>query len=266
MERTNRYSQLIEAVFFRHYTDGDLEVSFMREEIEEVAVELGVKLPKNLGDIMYSFRYRTRLPDSIRALAPEKKEWVILAAGRGKYKFIPQDTHLARILPNELLSETKIPEATPGLVLKYTGDDEQALLAKLRYNRLIDIFSGVSAFSLQNHLRTTVPEVGQVETDEIYVGVDKRGIHYVFPVQAKGHNDMLGVAQIEQDFLVCETKFPDLVCMPIAAQFMKNDVIALFGFERQGGKVSLSSEKHFRLVPPDGVNRDDLELYKSRTE
>ena len=30
-----------------------------------------------------------------------------------------------------------------------------------------------------------------VETDEIYVGLDKRGSHYVVPVQAKGGNDRL---------------------------------------------------------------------------
>jgi hypothetical protein len=45
----------------------------------------------------------------------------------------------------------------------------------MRYNRLLDIFTGVACYSLQNHLRTTVPDVGQVETDELYVGVDKNG-------------------------------------------------------------------------------------------
>lgn len=266
MERVNRYSRLIEAVFFRHYRREDPEIQFTREELEEEAEKLNIKLPKNLGDIMYSFRYRATLPDSVRNLAPKGMEWVIFPAGRGKYKFIPQSSNLARILPNELLSETKIPEATPGLVLKYTGEDEQALLAKLRYNRLIDIFTGVSSFSLQNHLRTTVPDIGQVETDEIYVGVDKKGIHYVFPLQAKGHNDMLGITQIGQDFMVCETKFPDLICIPIAAQFIRDDLIALFSFEKSNGKIHLVSERHFRLVPPEDVSSEDLKLYKLRTE
>ncbi len=56
--------------------------------------------------------------------------------------------------------------------------DEQALLATVRYNRLTDIFTGVTCYSLQNHLRTTVRGVGQVETDELYVGVDRLGKHY----------------------------------------------------------------------------------------
>jgi hypothetical protein len=42
----------------------------------------------------------------------------------------------------------------------------------LRYNRLIDVFIGVTCYSLQNHLRTTEPRIGQFETDEIYVNTD----------------------------------------------------------------------------------------------
>ena len=146
----------------------------------------------------------------------------------------------------------------------YAFDDEQALLARLRYNRLLDIFTGVTCYSLQNHLRTTVPEMGQVETDEIYVGVDKRGAHYVFPVQAKGGNDKLNVVQIEQDFAVCAAKFPGLICRPIGTQFMGDGVIALFELEQADGIVNISAEKHYKLVPPDEVSAEDIALYRQR--
>jgi hypothetical protein len=56
---------------------------------------------------------------------------------------------------------------------------------------------------LQSHLRTTLPNLGQVETDEVYVGIDKHGIHYVFPIQAKSGTDKIGAVQIEQDLDVC---------------------------------------------------------------
>src|SRR5438105_5867530 len=131
-----------------------------------------------------------------------------------------------------MVAETKVPDSTPGIIIMYALGDEQALLAKLRYNRLVDIFTGITCYSLQSHLRTTVPNVGQVETDEIYVGVDRRGAHYVFPVQAKGGNDRLGIVQIEQDFALCAHRFPSLLCRPIAAQFMAIEVIALFEFEQ----------------------------------
>lgn len=225
----NRYQQIIERVFFSGYESGSREVEFEREDLERVALELGVRLPKNLGDIIYSFRYRTPLPESVLSRAPAGQEWVIRPAGRSHYRFVAR-TRLP-IVPAPLMADTKVPDATPGVISMYALTDEQALLAKLRYNRLIDIFTGVACYSLQSHLRTTVRGVGQVETDELYVGVDRRGAHYVFPVQAKGRNEKLGVVQIEQDFAVCAEKFPSLICRPIAAQFMADDLIALFDFE-----------------------------------
>ncbi len=162
------------------------------------------------------------------------------------------------------MTETKVPDSTPGVIAKYALNDEQALLAKLRYNRLIDIFTGVACYSLQNHLRTTVPSVGQVETDEIYIGVDRRGAHYVFPVQAKGGHDKLGVVQIEQDFALCADKFPSLICRPIAAQFMGKDLIALFELEHGENGIAVTMEKHYRLVPPKEVTATDLDTYRNR--
>lgn len=150
------------------------------------------------------------------------------------------------------------------MVAKYAFGDEQALLAKVRYNRLIDIFTGLTCYSLQNHLRTTVPTMGQVETDEVYIGVDKKGSHHVIPVQAKGGTDKLGIVQIEQDFAVCENRFPDLICRPVAAQFMEHDVIALFEFAQDENGVGVYSEKHYKLVPPDEITEEDLKNYRAK--
>ena len=161
-------------------------------------------------------------------------------------------------------AETKVPDATPGLVAMYRLDDEQALLAKLRYNRLIDIFTGVTCYSLQNHLRTFLAGIGQVETDELYIGVDKKGRHYVFPVEAKGGSDWLDVVQIEQDFALCASKFPDLICKPIGAQFMEGGVIALFEFESTSDGVKIASEEHYQLVSSEEVTPELLMSYQER--
>lgn len=173
----NRYSQIIERIFLNHYSEGEREFTFEREEIEQVAGELQIKVPKNVGDVVYSFRYRNELPAAIRERALEGESWIILPAGKARYRFALEAR--PSVVPNPLIAETKIPDSTPGVITKYALSDEQALLAKLRYNRLIDIFTGVACYSLQNHLRTTVTDMGQVETDEIYIGVDKRGVHYV---------------------------------------------------------------------------------------
>lgn len=221
-----------------------------------------MQLPKNLGDLLYSFRYRSALPHSITSKAPKNFEWIIKPAGRAQYKFVL--TKQMHFSPNQNLVETKLPDATPGIIAKYALDDEQGLLAKVRYNRLIDIFTGLTCYSLQNHLRTTVAGLGQVETDEVYIGIDKRGAHYVLPVQAKGGTDKLGVVQIEQDFAVGAEKFHGLICKPIAAQFIPGGVIALFEFELTDDGVRVVSEKHYKLVPPDDLSTDDLEKYQMR--
>jgi len=147
----------------------------------------------------------------------------------------------------------------------YALSDEQALLAKVRYNRLIDIFSSVTCYSLQNHLRTTAQNIGQVETDEIYVGVDKRGAHYVFPIQAKGKKDKLNIVQIEQDVEVCKSKFPNLICRPIGVLFLQGNLIALFEFMESENGISIVAEKHHRLVPPEDISDADLNIY-SKTQ
>ncbi len=73
MSLMNRYSQIIERVFFRHYEPQLDEVCFDRDELVQVARELQVPLPKNLGDVIYTFRYRGSLPDSVRVTAPPGK-------------------------------------------------------------------------------------------------------------------------------------------------------------------------------------------------
>ncbi|MFA7235065.1 MAG: hypothetical protein WC076_13245, partial [Terrimicrobiaceae bacterium] len=244
----NRYSRIIERIFFSHHKKGSESVPFDRQEIAGIALKLGMARPKNLGDVVCSFRFRTEFPDSIKKTAPEGREWVIRKCGNSKYQFV-----LAKewsVTPNLQLVTIKIPDATPGLIEKYALTDEQSLLARLRYNRLIDIFTGLTTYSLQSHLRRGVRGVGQVETDEIYVGIDKCGVHSVLPVQAKGGKDKISVVQIEQDFSLCAQDFTALLCRPIAAQFMGSGVIALFEFSMTDDGIRVVVERHYQLVPP----------------
>jgi len=260
--KPNRYEKIIEHIFFAHYEKGAIEFAFDREDIIRASRKCRIKVPKNPGDVLYSFRFRSSLPKAIRDAAPPGQEWIIRFTGRSRYSFVALS--VTSIVPSQQMAETKVPDATPGVIAMYSLTDEQALLAKLRYNRLVDIFTGVACYSLQNHLRTAVAGVGQVETDEVYIGVDKRGAHYVLPVQAKGGRDRLSVVQVEQDLAVCEAKFPNLICRPVGAQFIKKDLIALFEFETEKGEVKVVSEKHYRLVEPDEVSDADLATYRSR--
>jgi len=65
---------MIEEVFLAGCSENASSIEFSRDELEKAAERLSIALPKNLGDIIYSFRYRTALPERIRATAPEGKE------------------------------------------------------------------------------------------------------------------------------------------------------------------------------------------------
>src|SRR5207253_5124268 len=120
--KANRYSAIIEKLFFAKYEKEMREIPFQRQEMETFAAKLKVKLPKNLGDLVYSFRYRALLPKTITSLAGEQEIWIIRPKGRSKYSFAL--VKHAPIRPNELMAVTKVPDATPGLVAKHALDDE----------------------------------------------------------------------------------------------------------------------------------------------
>ncbi|WP_034649275.1 hypothetical protein [Cellulomonas sp. HZM] len=255
------YDRVIELIFDAHYTAGATEIAWTRPEINDATDALGSPRIGNLGDVPYAFRYRRALPDSIKDRAPDGMEWIIRGDGRAKYKFVAIPAQ-ARVKPNPMLVTTKIPDSTPEIIGATALNDEQALLALVRYNRLIDVFLGVTAYSLQNHLRTTARGIGQVEVDELYVAVDRWGEQYILPVQAKGGNDELGVTQAEQDLAVCRDKWPKLVARPIAAQFMAGGVIALFELTVQDDQIRVLREAHYKLVPAKEIDDQDRAIYR----
>jgi hypothetical protein len=104
--------------------------------------------------------------------------------------------------------------------------------------------------------------MGQIEIDEIYVGVDKSGSQFVIPVQAKGGKDELSAVQTWQDIKCCEEKFPLLVCRGVSAQFMDDDVIALFELSMDGEDVRIVEQRHYQLVPGDSITEADLTRYR----
>lgn len=254
-----KYDKVINNIFKRYYQKGIDYFEFNREELSEVCQSLGITPPKNFGDILYSYRYRRPLPQEILNTEPEGLEWIIESIGRGKYRFVL--TKVNRIIPNPALVSIKIPEATPEIITRYSSGDEQSLLTKIRYNRLIDIFLGITSYSLQNHLRTTVTGIGQVEIDEIYVGINNSGSHFIIPVQAKIGSDQLSVIQTKQDIAYCNEVFPDLRCRSVSAQFMDDKLIALFELTLEEGDIKVIQEKHYRIVPSENISSEEIRNY-----
>ena len=81
-------------------------------------------------------------------------------------------------------------------------------------------------------------------------------------MQAKGGKDQIGIVQTTQDIRFVEQKFPGMRCRAIAAQFMADELIALFELTLQDDEIKVVEERHYRLVPHDRLDRDAIRAYR----
>src|SRR5262245_50315183 len=84
---TQQYGPIIRYIFEKYWKRGTQEFEFHRDELVTAAVKLGVERPDNLGDVIYSFKFRRPLPSEITSTATKGKAWMIEGAGRSRYRF-----------------------------------------------------------------------------------------------------------------------------------------------------------------------------------
>lgn len=274
--KPNAYDAIIAEVFRKRRKRGKLRFEFTREDLTAAVHETGVGRPKNLGDVICTYRFRRRFPAAIADTASKGKMWIVTGKGDALYEFrlITQPN----LSPDLGWAVTKIHDATPEIVRRFTAlNDEQAVLARIRYNRLVDLFCRCVAHSLQNHLRTKLEEIGQIEIDELYVGANRQGEHFIIPVQVKAVQDKLGVSQLLQDLAYCQLRHPEMRPRAIGAQMFRwqeggrsHDRIATVEFfceDREDDLViSKTAERHFVLLPADQIAESDFAAAANRTE
>lgn len=235
-----QYSDTITEIFSTYYSPGITEFTFRRDEIS-----LNVK---NLGDVIYTYRYRSPFPKQILDTEPAGLNWIIKPSGDASYTF--KLAKGCRITPDFSLPANTISDLSSDLVKRHRTNDEQAALSMIRENRILDLFLNSRLLHMQNHLRTNVPGLGQVEVDDLYIGHDSAGNELIVPVQAKRGHDQIGPIQTYQDIRVCEYKWPSLSCRPISIYYDPGDkriAILELSMDMQTDSVSVVSEKHFKM-------------------
>ena len=280
-KKSGVYNQIIAEIFRRNRTPGATRFSFSRADLLSAARKFGIveldgdekTIAKNLGDIVYTYRFRKDFPIEILKEAPKGKMWIIVGKGDALYEFRLITQPSVQADPD--LVVTKIHDATPEIVRRFDLGDEQAVLARIRYNRLIDLFCKCVAYSLQNHLRTKVQGIGQIEIDELYAGTSRSGELFIIPVQVKRQKDRLGVSQLLQDLEYCKRVHPEMQARAIGAQKMTfregeeiYERVAMFEFEcrdtQHDVQIKKVAERHFLLLPHKKISQRDLLLAKQR--
>jgi len=243
------YDRLIAEVFARHHGSTVDEFEFEREELAEILGEWGERV-RNLGDVPYTYRGgRRALPDAVLATG----DWIIEGRGRGRYA-LRRLSKSPFVEAPEHLQSIAILDATPDIILKFGGTDEQGLLTRVRYNRLLDTFLGITTYHLQSHIRAYVRQSGQVEIDDLYFGVDKLGTQYVAPVEAKTADEPLGLVQIATMNAFAMQRYPLLALLPVAIREWKDGSMFFYRFSADSDceKLSVVEFKRYHLVSESG--------------
>lgn len=246
---------VIQRVFNKSYKPGATEVPFTMDDIREAIAEVTKANPEykegNAFDVRYQYASGRRpLPASIDKHGP----WMIAGRGKAKYAFVKLAAGTEIEIQDGLLP-ILLPDATPELVLEYAGDDEQGMLAKVRYNRLLDIFLQITCYHLQNHWKTSIKGKGQCEIDDLYVGLNTMGKQFVIPVEAKSSGDHLNKTQIVQMVDFARARYSGLILRPVGIQEMKDGSLVFVEFtpaDHPDG-IKIKEVRRYDLVPMSEV-------------
>jgi hypothetical protein len=247
-ETENAYDRVLLRVFQKRWKPGKTEVPFDKDDVMDAAAALKLRI-KNAADIIYTFRSRRKLPEEIA----RHGNWVISSRGSGRYA-LEQVGGAVLVEVPKTLKAFPVPYAVPEIVAAHLSRDEQGLLTIARYNRILDVFTGLACFHLQSHVRTQIKGHGQVEIDELYVGVDKDGRGYVLPVEGKEEGESLGIDKAISLTLFAREKYPDLICRPVAILREGEHQLACIEFEPSTdiNKVEVREMRRYLLVRRKG--------------
>jgi len=260
-ELAHNRNEVITLVFQKNYRSGAREVPFTMDDVRRAIAQVAKKRPdykeNNVADVRYQYSSgRSALPEVIDKLGP----WMIVGRGKAKYAFAKLAESPAVKIQSDLYT-ISLPDATPEIVLEYAGSDEQGILAKLRYNRMLDIFLGITCYHLQNHLRTSIKDKGQVEIDDLYVALNSAGKQFVIPIEAKSAKDHISKTQIMQGIDFARDRYPNLILRPVGIQEMKDSSLVLIEFTSGShpDEIKIVEMRRHKLVPMSEVPLEELQ-------
>lgn len=253
--RAGRYASAIETVFFAHYSSDMEFIEFTRDELVNALRKNNLAV-SNLPDVIYMFRSRRLLPPRIL----ETGNWAIDNIGRGWYAFLRMKNPPHFSIDFNEIAPIDIYNAIPELVEGYLRFDEQSMLTRVLYNRLIDIHTGMTCFLVQNHYRSTIAARRgrtEVEIDSLYAGVDSQGRLYIIAIEAKsaGDSELLGRIQLSNmaQLIRQEAKFSDLERCILAIKQLNDGTIGIARFNdaAQPDDFGIVSIARYRLIRRD---------------
>src|SRR5262245_54093732 len=84
VKKDSIYASTLCAIFTDRYQSGRQEIAFTREDV----MRRSEGRIKNIGDLVYSFRYRSKMPRQIAETVKEPEGWIIVPRGTARYALV----------------------------------------------------------------------------------------------------------------------------------------------------------------------------------
>jgi len=127
----------------------------------------------------------------------------------------------------------------------------------VRYNSLIDIFLGLTAFSLHSKVVASI-QSELIEIEELYIGLDQRDCRYAIPVQTAGQDERISGSRAAEHIEFVEKKFRGMRTIAVGAKLIDERTVALFELRLEDDKIKVVKEKHYALMPPNPLRREKI--------
>lgn len=244
------YVPILLDIFHRKYQEGDFVVRFTLDEVRESAMRLGIISDlRNAPDLVYRMKSRTKLPPEIS----DKGFRILKTVERGVYQLEQAISTIVELPEGEIICiEDKTPIPVRRLLNEdLSGIDEQGLLTIVNYCDLLSLFTGLKIYRLKSHARKSVSKIGQVEVDEIDVGVTYSALDLpiIFPIEAKAAPDPLNWAQIANQVNFANEHFSNFIVRPIGIKVDWKSIIYIIEFtpETEAKNLQIVSSVRYRL-------------------
>ena len=218
-------------------------ISFERTDILEICAKEFGKAPKNLGDIIYSLRYRLDYLSTYDYLLEKDYTWTLLSTGIGKYELSP----LKKLRIPSLESEDiiYIKDNTPKHIHELRPLNDQSLLMKIIQNDILNEFLQDDLVFLQAHHKVNLQNWGQAEIDGILAS---NYSPHLYLVEVKGYTEVIAWPQMIQLKMYAQQNHSDTPFTPLFIQSHKDWSFSVVQFDYTNSFPRVKKFKRFMFT------------------
>ena len=146
---------------------------------------------------------------------------------------------------------------TPTVVGQLARDERELLLARLRFNRLLDNFLGISTFPV--HLLFDSPFYDSIgpEVEELHFGIAPFGDKCMVIVLSERWNGSPAISKLRASSEVPFKYSHNMRVHFILAHQTGGNCLALIELDLSSQRSKVKAEKHYEFIKPDELNAHD---------